>query len=157
MQLKIYIQERTIYPEMDGSYVAMAVNNRIFKQMFVAHSMDIESTAVFIACPITIVVIFMVVILLIAMIHYFFRDTFKEGGLNRHRKAAIVSSAIISFNRLVYFIALDICAITFKKNNYPEYTVLMDYRLANYIQFYIIFHGFFLHLIYSFLYCHLSV
>ena len=107
---------------MDSSYVAMAANNKTFKQMLVVRSMDIESTAVFITCPIAIIIIFTFVILpTIMMLHCFFRDTFQKGGLNRHRKAAIVSSAVIGFNRLVYFIALDICAITFKEFEYPKY------------------------------------
>ena len=114
MQLKVYIQEHTIFPEMGDSYVAMAVNKETFQQMLTVRSMDIKVAHIFITCPIIITVVMLFILLIVVALHYFFRDTFKEGGLNRHRKAAIVSIAIISFNRLVYFVALDSCAICFR-------------------------------------------
>ena len=121
----MYIQEHTIFPEMGDSYVAMAVKNKTFQQMLTARSMDINPAHVFIACPLFIIVVMSIILLVVVLLHYFFRDTFKEGGLNRHRKAAIVSIAIISFNRLVYFVALDSCAIYFRRDieiKYPEYS-----------------------------------
>ena len=125
----MYIQEHTIFPEMGGSYAAMAVNNRTFQQMLMARYMNVEATHInfFIACPIIIIVVVLIVLFVVVSVHYFFRDTFKEGGLNRHRKAAIVTIAIISFNRLVYFAALDICAVSFRNDiaiKYPEYSFI---------------------------------
>ena len=112
-QLKVYIQEQTIYPEIDDGYVAMAVNRNTFHQLLDARSMNINAAVVFILCPI-ITFIILVCILIIILILHCFRGTFEERELNRHRKAAIVSSAIVGINRLIYFLILDSFAVSFR-------------------------------------------
>ena len=112
-QLKVYIQEQTIYPEIDDGYVAMAVNRKTFNQLLDARSMNINHAVVLILCPIIIFLILAIMLVIILILHIF-RGTFEERELNRHRKAAIMSSAVVGINRLIYFLILDSFAVSFR-------------------------------------------
>lgn len=96
----------------------MAVNRRTFDRILDVRS-PIKPILVFIVCLIFIFLIMLVLLALIFVLHCI-RGTFKKGELNRNGKAAIMSSAIISISRLLYFIALDSCAVHLSRSTTNE-------------------------------------
>jgi hypothetical protein len=90
----------------------MAVNRKTFNQLLDVRSTNINAAAVLTVCPIFIFIVLVFILAIILILHCC-RGTVKESELNRHRKAAIVSSSIVGFNRLIYFVILDIIAIYF--------------------------------------------
>ena len=96
----------------------MAVNRKTFDRILDVRS-PIKPILVFIVCPIFMFLIMLVLLALIFVLHCI-RGTFKKGELNRNGKAAIMSSAIISISRLLYFIALDSCAVHLSRNTTNE-------------------------------------
>ena len=79
----------------------MAVNRETFNQLLDTRSTNINAAMALIICPIFIFLILASILIIMSILH-FYRGAIKESELNRHRKAAIVSSAFVGFNRLVY-------------------------------------------------------
>ena len=87
MQLKLYTEQQTIYPEVPESYAPTAVSEHTLKLVI----NDVTSTApglpsvsrikVMIACPI-LITFFTVILIVIALLLYAFtrKDTLEKGG-----------------------------------------------------------------------------
>lgn len=81
----MYIQEQTVYPEIDDNYIAVAVNKRTFEQLLSARSVHISAKDVFITGPLFITFI-MFITLVIVLVLGVVRGTFGHGELNRQGK-----------------------------------------------------------------------
>ena len=129
MQLKLYTEQQTIYPEVPESYAPTAVSEHTLKLVI----NDVTSTApglpsvsrikVMIACPI-LITFFTVILIVIALLLYAFtrKDTLEKGGrfrlivvLSVQAKASIISIGFISFSRVLLFLFLDIGALINRK------------------------------------------
>ena len=109
MQLKAYIQEPNTNLKLDNSYRAVAVNKETLEDLLATRTenMPIKLIHVFGVCPFIALGLLWVMIIITLTLYLCAGKLKKKPKLNRQRKSIILSFALISSSRLIYFIFLD--------------------------------------------------
>lgn len=113
MQLKAYIQEPNTNLKLDSSYRAVAVNNETLEDLLTtrAEHIPIKLLHVFGVCPFIALGLLWIIIIIMLTLYVCAGKLKEKPKLNRQRKSVILSFALISFSRLVYFLILDGLAV----------------------------------------------
>lgn len=118
LQLKTHIQGQNIFPSVDNTYSAKAVNNAVLDQILQTKSRQITAIVITLQC-LLIVFILGAVIIVIAVhgyggSHKWFKMLQKFPTANvyfRKKQASILAIVIVSYVIISYIIALDIAAL----------------------------------------------
>ena len=118
LQLKLYTEQQSIYPNIPESYKPTAVSKDTLEDVInnVTTSIPlldphISRIGIMIGLPIAIAIVAITVII-IALLLYTCGEKGERHYLSSHSKATIISIAFISFNKLVLFLCLDIGAVS---------------------------------------------
>ncbi len=121
MQLKAYVQRQSIFPLIDSTYSAKAVNDTILNDILKGNGKRI--TAIIVSLPfvmIVIIIIFLIVVIPVCKhTHRWPKMLKKLATFNiylKQKQAVIIGAAIISYLLIAYIIALDIATLVYREN-----------------------------------------
>jgi hypothetical protein len=129
LQLKAYVQRQSIFPLVDNTYSAKAVNNATFKNLLQKNGHQITEIVISLQC-ILIVLILVAVVTVVAVYgcsHKWCKRLQKIPIVNvyfRKKQASILAVTIVSNVIISYIIALDIAALARRKH--PFNTHVLD-------------------------------
>ena len=120
MQLKIYIQEHSFFPQMDTSYVPVAANSTTMSTLLgISHYTPTSLSAdnILFFCPLAATVLALIIITIVLTLYACggickLKSNTKT-TLKKQDKATVVALSIVSFVRILTFIGLDSAAVHF--------------------------------------------
>ena len=122
-QLKIYLQQQSLYPQMQDTYIPVAASSTNLLQILnnsYYSPLPLSSEHILFICPIMATILVIVIIVILLLLHLVpcakmcGLKSKGKAGIKNQDKATILAVAIISFNRIFIFIIFDGVALNYR-------------------------------------------
>ena len=122
-QLKIYLQQQSLYPQMQDTYIPVAASSTNLLQILnnsYYSPLPLSSEHILFVCPIMATILVTVIIVILLLLHLVpcakicGLKSKGKAGIKNQDKATILAVAIISFNRIFIFIVFDGVALNYR-------------------------------------------